>query len=65
MISGSGEPQIVRTPCELHKVYIPNKELQLKISSFLDLFDKKTEKLEKNLLLLQQTKSALLQKMFI
>ena len=65
MISGSGQPQIVRTPCELHKVYIPNKELQLKISSFLDLFDKKTEKLEKNLLLLQQTKSALLQKMFI
>ena len=65
MISGSGQPQIVRTPCELHKMYIPNKELQLKISSLLDSFDTKIEMAQDTLTLLQQTKLVLLQKMFI
>ena len=40
-ISGSGQPQIVRTPLENLKVWLPDVKIQAQISDMLDLFELK------------------------
>ena len=41
LISGSGQPQIVRTPLERMKIWCPNLEIQSKIAETLDTLEKK------------------------
>ena len=40
-ISGSGQPQIVRTPLENLKIWLPDIKIQAQISDLLDLFELK------------------------
>ena len=65
LISGSTQPQIVRSPIVKMKIYLPSLEKQEEISSVLDTFYKKKE-IEKSILQnLKQQKKYLLQQMFI
>ena len=65
MISGSGQPQIVRTPCIEHKIFIPTSEVQAKITALFDLLDQKIAIQEKVLDTLIITKKGYLQKLFV
>ena len=65
MISGSGQPQIVRTPCVEHKIFVPTSEVQAKITALFDLLDQKIAIQEKVLDTLIITKKGYLQKLFV
>ena len=65
MISGSGQPQIVRTPCVEHKIFVPTSEVQVKITALFDLLDQKIAIQEKVLDRLIMTKKGCLQKLFV
>ena len=65
LISGSGQPQIVRSPLEKMKIWLPDIETQNKISTFLDAFESKVLNEESILHLLNNVKHVLLSQMFI
>ncbi|MBQ8302282.1 MAG: restriction endonuclease subunit S [Clostridia bacterium] len=65
MISGSGQPQIVRTPCVEHKIFVPTSEVQAQITALFDLLDQKIAIQEKVLDTLIITKKGYLQKLFV
>lgn len=65
MVTGSGQPQIIRRDVELHSIIIPIEEEQQKIADFLSTIDEKIE-IEKEILeTLKDIKKGLLQQMFI
>lgn len=65
IISGSGQPQIVRTPLINYKIYLPDSTKQLQVAKLLDSNMKKIEYCESILSLYIQQKQFLLSKMFI
>ncbi len=65
IISGSGQPQIVRTPLEKLKIYLPSFTEQQKISANIDTIITKLSLEQSVLGYFQQQKSFLLQQMFI
>ena len=65
IISGSGQPQIVRTPLEQLKVTLPTFLEQKQKATFLDKIQGKIEICNKALNLYQQQKQYLLRQMFI
>ncbi len=65
IISGSGQPQIVRTPLEQLKVPLPTFLEQKQKATFLDIIQGKIEISNKTLNLYLQQKQYLLRQMFI
>jgi len=65
IISGSGQPQIVRTPLEKLKIYLPALSEQQKISANIDTILTKLTLEQSVLGYFQQQKNFLLQQMFI
>ena len=65
IISGSGQPQIVRTSLEKLKIYLPSFTEQQKISANIDTIITKLSLEQSVLGYFQQQKSFLLQQMFI
>ena len=65
IISGSGQPQIVRSPLQKLKVILPSLNKQIQIANFLDTLLHKTDLESFELDLLQKQRLHLLQQMFI
>uniref|UniRef100_UPI002610CB16 restriction endonuclease subunit S n=1 Tax=Helicobacter japonicus TaxID=425400 RepID=UPI002610CB16 len=65
MISGSGQPQIVRQPCLDHKIKLPSEQEQDHIANLFCLLDKCIDNHVTYLELLSRIKSSLLQQLFI
>ena len=65
IISGSGQPQIVREPLIKYKIYVPSRSTQSQIAKLLDCYMKQIENCETILCLYIQQKQFLLSKMFI
>lgn len=65
IISGSGQPQIVRSPLQKLKVILPSLNKQIQIANFLDTLLHKTDLESYELDLLQKQRLYLLQQMFI
>lgn len=65
MISGSGQPQIVRKPCEEHKILLPSFNTQIAISNLCNKIDLNINANSVILEKMIETKSALLQRLFI
>lgn len=65
IISGSGQPQIVRSPLQKLKVLLPTLDKQTQIAIFLDTILHKTDIENSELDLLQKQRQHLLQRMFI
>lgn len=65
IISGSGQPQIVRSPLQKLKVILPSLNKQIQIANFLDTLLHKTDLESYELDLLQKQRLHLLQQMFI
>lgn len=65
IISGSGQPQIVRSPLQKLKVKLPSLDKQSQIANFLDAILHKTDLEYSELNLLQKQRQHLLQRMFI
>jgi len=65
IISGSGQPQIVRSPLQKLPIYLPQIQMQVKLAEMLDLLGRRL-KTEQNILdKYQRQKAYLLQNMFI
>ena len=65
LISGSGQPQIVRSPLEKMKIRLPNLPIQRNISKVLDDIESKIEIEEEICKQFMKQKSGLLSQMFI
>ncbi|MCG2338565.1 restriction endonuclease subunit S [Staphylococcus epidermidis] len=65
VISGSGQPQIIRKNMNSVELLVPNYIEQLKIGGFLNSFDKLIEKQSSKVEFLKQRKQGFLQKMFV
>ena len=65
IISGSGQPQIVRTPLEKLRIYLPTLAEQQKISASIDIIITKLSLEQSMLGYFQQQKTFLLRQMFI
>ena len=65
IISGSGQPQIVRTPLEKLRIYLPTLTEQQKISANIDIIITKLSLEQSMLGYFQQQKAFLLRQMFI
>ena len=65
IISGSGQPQIVRTPLEKLRIYLPTLAEQQKISANIDIIITKLTLEQSMLGYFQQQKQYLLRQMFI
>ena len=65
LISGSGQPQIVRSPLEKMKIQLPNLTIQRNISKVLDYIESKVEIEENICKRFIKQKSGLLSQMFI
>lgn len=65
MISGSGQPQIVREPLVNLNVFLPEISRQIKLSEIIDIFEKALYNEREILSALQKQKAFLLQSMFI
>lgn len=65
LISGSGQPQIVRSPLEKMKIRLPNLTIQRNISKVLDDIESKVEIEEEICKRFIKQKSGLLSQMFI
>ena len=63
--SGSGQPQIVRTPLEKLRIYLPTLTEQQKISANIDIIITKLSLEQSMLGYFQQQKAFLLRQMFI
>ena len=65
LISGSGQPQIVRTPLEKMKIWLPDESVQKRIATLLDAFNDRVLIEEAVLGLIEKTKQYLLFQIFI
>ncbi len=65
IVSGSGQPQIVRTPLEKTKVVLPTIEKQVRIANSIDIVSEKINTESLVLRLLENQKQYLLRQMFI
>ena len=65
IVSGSGQPQIVRTPLEKIKVVLPTIEKQVRIANSIDIVSEKINTESSVLKLLENQKQYLLRQMFI
>ena len=65
IVSGSGQPQIVRTPLEKTKVVLPTIEKQVRIANSIDIVSEKINTESSVLRLLENQKQYLLRQMFI
>lgn len=65
MVSGSGQPQIVREPCANHKIHLPNMQTQHHIAELFSTLDKNIDAHIRTLQNLEAIKQALLQNLFI
>ena len=65
LISGSGQPQIVRAPLEKMKIWFPNKDVQERIATLLDTIEDRILIEETALVLIGKTKQYILSQMFI
>lgn len=65
IVSGSGQPQIVRTPLEKIKVVLPTIEKQVRIANSIDIVSEKIDTESFVLRLLENQKQYLLRQMFI
>ena len=65
IVSGSGQPQIVRTPLEKIKVTLPTIEKQVRIANSIDFILEKVDIECSVLKLLENQKQYLLRQMFI
>ena len=65
IVSGSGQPQIVRTPLEKIKVVLPTIEKQVRIANSIDIVSEKIDTESLVLRLLENQKQYLLRQMFI
>ena len=65
IVSGSGQPQIVRTPLEKIKVVLPTIEKQVRIANSIDIVYEKIDTESLVLRLLENQKQYLLRQMFI
>ena len=63
--TGTGVPTLNRNDVHNFELYIPSREEQKKIASFLSTYDKKIEAEKKILADLQEMKKGLLQQMFV
>ena len=60
LISGSGQPQIVRAPLEKMKIWFPNKDVQERIATLLDTIEDRILIEETALVLIGKTKQYIL-----
>ena len=65
IVSGSGQPQIVRTPLEKIKIILPTIEKQVRIANSIDFILKKVDTECSMLKLLKNQKQHMLRQMFI
>ena len=65
IVSGSGQPQIVRTPLEKIKVVLPTIEKQVRIANSIDIVSEKINTESSVLRLLEKQKQYLFRQMFI
>lgn len=65
MVSGSAQPQIVKSDVDLHKIKVPSIEEQELIGNFFKNLDDTIESHKEKVEIYQQMKEALLQKMFV
>ena len=65
LISGSGQPQIVRKPLVNLNVFLPEISQQIKLREIIDTFEKTLKNEKEMLSALQKQKAFLLQSMFI
>ena len=65
IISGSGQPQIVRSPLLKFPIYLPSMQTQVKLAEMLDLLRSRLKTEQDILEKYQQQKAYLLQNMFI
>ena len=65
LISGSGQPQIVRKPLARLNVFLPEISQQIKLRKIIDTFEKTLKNEKEMLSALQKQKAFLLQTMFI
>ncbi len=65
LISGSGQPQIVRKPLVNLNVFLPEISQQIKLGEIIDIFEKTLKNEKEMLSALQKQKAFLLQSMFI
>ena len=65
IISGSGQPQIVRAPLEKMKIWFPDEDVQERIATFLDTIEERVLIEETTLILAERMKQYLLSQLFI
>ena len=65
LISGSGQPQIVRTPLEKMKIWLPDESVQKRIATLLDALNDRVLIKESVLGLIEKAKQYLLFQIFI
>ena len=65
LISGSGQPQIVRTPLEKMKIWLPDESVQKRIATLLDALNDRVLIEESVLGLIEKAKQYLLFQIFI
>ena len=65
LISGSGQPQIVRAPLEKMKIWFPNEDIQERIATLFDTIEDRALIEETTLILAERMKQYLLNQMFI
>ena len=65
IVSGSGQPQLVRTPLEKIKVVLPTIEKQVRIANSIDIVSEKINTESSVLRLLEKQKQYLFRQMFI
>ncbi len=65
MITGSGQPQLTREVMNLHKIWLPCIEEQIKISHLLSALTNSVQKEKQKLNYLAEYKKGLLQQMFV
>ena len=65
IISGSGQPQIVRAPLEKMKIWFPDEDVQERIATFFDTIEERVLIEETTLILAERMKQYLLSRLFI
>ena len=65
LISGSGQPQIVRSPLEKMKIWFPNEDIQERIATLFDTIEDRVLIEETTLILAERMKQYLLSQLFI
>lgn len=65
IISGSGQPQIVRAPLEKMKIWFPDEDVQERIATLFDTIEERVLIEETTLILAERMKQYLLSQLFI